>query len=303
MAINSLSYVGVYSDNIAQWLSYGTNVLGLEDNSSALALGNENLYLKMDDRPFRFVIEPSSENRFGFCGWECHSEKELENTLRDLEVAGIEVTQASPQQCAERCVHRLYSFSDPAGNRHELSWGVISDFKRLVSPVGVREFITGKLGMGHVVLPAPNFDETSQFFIDVLGFALSDFMEMRFTDDPAEPAKRLWFMHCNPRHHSLGLFEVPHPAGCIHCMVEVNSIDEVGRCDDRRIEHGVKLTATLGRHANDQMVSFYMQTPSGFDMEYGAEGMQVEDWSSYNCFESTVPSYWGHDFSVGQADS
>ena len=110
-------------------------------------------------------------------------------------------------------------------------------------------------------------------------------------------------MHCNARHHSLGLFEVAHPAGCIHCMVEVDNIDEVGRCEDRRIHSGVKLTATLGRHANDQMVSFYMQTPSGFDMEYGAEGMQVEDWSRYTSFESTVPSYWGHDFSVGQSDN
>ena len=27
--------------------------------------------------------------------------------------------------------------------------------------------------------------------------------------------------------------------------------------------------STLGRHSNDQMVSFYMSTPSGFEVEYG----------------------------------
>ena len=96
-------------------------------------------------------------------------------------------------------------------------------------------------------------------------------MKLRFTPDPDEPVKRLWFMHCNRRHHSLGLLEIPHPAGCIHVMTEVNALDEVGRCNDRRIAAGVKLTGTMGRHANDHMVSFYMQSPAGFDVEYGAE--------------------------------
>jgi 3,4-dihydroxy-9,10-secoandrosta-1,3,5(10)-triene-9,17-dione 4,5-dioxygenase len=35
-------------------------------------------------------------------------------------------------------------------------------------------------------------------------------------------------------------------------------------------------------------------------VEYGAEGRIVDDWASYEVFESTVASFWGHDFSVGQ---
>jgi 3,4-dihydroxy-9,10-secoandrosta-1,3,5(10)-triene-9,17-dione 4,5-dioxygenase len=50
------------------------------------------------------------------------------------------------------------------------------------------------------------------------------------------------------------------------------------------------------------MVSFYMQSPGGFDVEYGAEGRTIEDWAKYEVFESTVASFWGHDFSVGQQD-
>jgi 3,4-dihydroxy-9,10-secoandrosta-1,3,5(10)-triene-9,17-dione 4,5-dioxygenase len=85
-------------------------------------------------------------------------------------------------------------------------------------------------------------------------------------------------------------------------MTEVANVDEVGRGNDRRIAAGVKLSGTLGRHANDHMVSFYMQSPGGFDLEYGAEGLTIEDWTKYEVFESTVPSFWGHDFSVGQQD-
>lgn len=47
------------------------------------------------------------------------------------------------------------------------------------------------------------------------------------------------------------------------------------------------------------MLSFYMKTPGGFDIEFGCEGRQVED-ESWIARESTAVSLWGgHDFSVG----
>ena len=54
----------------------------------------------------------------------------------------------------------------------------------------------------------------------------------------------------------------------------------------------------LGRHCNDQMISFYMKTPGGFDLEYGFGGLTV-DWSKHAVFEATKVSQWGHDFSIG----
>ena len=39
----------------------------------------------------------------------------------------------------------------------------------------------------------------------------------------------------------------------------------------------VKMSATLGRHVNDKMLSFYMKTPGGFDIEFGCEGLEVAD--------------------------
>ena len=72
-----------------------------------------------------------------------------------------------------------------------------------------------------------------------------------------------------------------------------------GRAHDRRIAHDVPLSATLGQHLNDRMTSFYMKTPSGFDLEYGYGGLLV-DWQDHSAFEFTRVSLWGHDFSVGQ---
>ena len=302
MAIKSLGYIGVNSTDLSQWRAFACDVMGLEDVSAHLGCDDTTALFKMDDHPYRLIVNKADNDQLAFCGWEANSEAGLQEVADALSTAGVAFEWVAADVTAARHVTKLLRFADPSGTQHEVFWGVISDFKRLNSPVGVSHFITGTQGMGHVVLPAPNFDETSSFFTEVLGFGLSDLMKIKFTPDPAEPEKRLWFMHCNERHHSLALFEMPMPTGCVHLMVEVPTVDEVGLCNDRRIAANVKLTGTLGRHANDHMVSFYMRSPAGFDIEYGAEGRTVEDWDNYPVFQSTVASFWGHDFSVGHED-
>ncbi len=298
MKIHSLGYIGVNCTDPSRWAHYGTQVLGMMDVSHQLA-DDDSVYLKMDDRPWRIVIQSSDTDCYAFSGWEVAGPDDFADAINTLEQHGINFERAGAELTAQRRVQDLVSFTDPDGNRHEVYWGPISDFGQFASPLGIRQFITGEQGFGHVVLPTPGFVGCYEFYKNVMGFAVSDLMKVRFTPDPNEPEKRLYFMHCNERHHSLAIFESPMPAGCVHVMVEVDRVDEVGRCLDRIKAHNVKLTGTLGRHANDHMVSFYMATPSGFMLEYGAEGRTVADWSRYSPFQSTVNSFWGHDFSVG----
>jgi len=304
MAIQSLGYLGVSSNLTDEWQRFACEVMGLEDVSERLGAGSGSgeRYFKLDDHPYRLFIAPGETETLSVCGWETNNQAGLDEVAAALTAARVDYQWADDALIEKRRVQNLLTFSDPSGMCHEAYWGVVSDFARFNSPCGVSGFVTGDQGLGHVVLPAPNFDDTGTFFTDVLGFGLSDLMKIRFTPDPDEPVKRLWFMHCNRRHHSLALFESPHPAGCIHMMLEVPSVDEVGMCNDRRIAADVKLSGTLGRHANDHMVSFYMRSPTGFDIEYGAEGRTVEDWNRYEVFESTVASFWGHDFSVGMVE-
>jgi 3,4-dihydroxy-9,10-secoandrosta-1,3,5(10)-triene-9,17-dione 4,5-dioxygenase len=46
---------------------------------------------------------------------------------------------------------------------------------------------------------------------------------------------------------------------------------------------------------NNQMVSFYVKSPGGFDVEYGCDGLTVDD-AKWVARESTAVSYWGHHF-------
>jgi 3,4-dihydroxy-9,10-secoandrosta-1,3,5(10)-triene-9,17-dione 4,5-dioxygenase len=295
MDIRGLGYVTVLSSDLQQWRRYATDVLGVMVTEAEGAL-----LLKVDERPYRILVEQAEQDRYGVCGWEVAGAAAFEQAIAEFERADVDVRRGTAQEAAQRQVQALASFADPDGNRHELFWGPRQDFAPFVSPAGVSGFVTGAMGMGHAVIPAPSFDRGLAFYCEVMGFGLSDLMKVRFTDDPAEPEKRIHFMHCNNnRHHSLALFECPIPSGCVHLMLEVQALDDVGRALDRTHAHGVKLSATLGRHTNDEMTSFYMRTPGGFDLEYGYGG-KLMDWQQHTPFESTVVSHWGHDFSVGR---
>ncbi|MGH3308230.1 MAG: VOC family protein, partial [Nocardioides sp.] len=154
--------------------------------------------------------------------------------------------------------------------------------------------------MGHVVIPVGDDEAALEFYRDTLGFRLRDSMSMPGEFVGKEPGSKAWlrFLGCNPRHHSLAFLPMPNPSKCVHIMLEVARLDDVGRALERVRKHKVPLSATLGRHMNDQMVSFYAKSPGGFDIEYGTEGLTVDD-EKWVARESTAVSYWGHDFSVG----
>ncbi len=292
--IRGLAYVIAESADPGRWTQFGEQVLGMMASDAPDA----GVYLKMDERPFRIAVQRGAD-RYVASGWEVADQRAFDAAIADLQRARVEPVRSTEPERALRKVNDMAWFTDPSGNRHELAWGCKQDGARFVSPQGVSSFVTGDLGMGHTVLPAPNFDATWEFFRSVMGFGLSDILRLRFTPDPGEPEKRIYFLHCNnSRHHSLGLFEFPMPNGCVHLMLEVDSFDEVGRAYDRMLKHQAKLMATLGRHVNDHVISFYMNTPSGFAIEYGYGGL-VMDWNRHTVFESTAASLWGHDFSVG----
>ncbi|MFU2489769.1 VOC family protein [Thauera sp. WH-1] len=294
--IRGLAYFVAQIDDLAEWKHYAEEVLGMMTSTAP----GGGLYIKMDERPFRILVVQGAERRYVASGWELAGDDAFKAALAELDAKGVGYELADAATVAQRGMQAVAVVTDPSGNRHELCWGHLSDCQPFVSPQGVPRFLTGDMGLGHTVMPAPNFDATAAFFRDVLGFGLSDIFNFR--PDPAAPPVRIHFLHCNnARHHSLAIAEYPVASGCVHVMVEVDSMTEVGRAHDRRIANKVPLSATLGQHLNDRMISFYMKTPSGFDLEYGYGGLQC-DWERHNAFEFTRVSIWGHDFGVGQRE-
>lgn len=295
--IRGLAYVVAQSTDMAKWKTYAEGVLGAMTTPAV----DGGLRVKVDERQFRIAVQPGTRDAYVASGWEVQDAAAFNAAIAALEQAGVSMRHGDAALCAQRCVQQLVAFDDPSGNCHEIVWGFKSDFKRFASPVGVPRFVTGEIGMGHTVLPATAFDATVKFFRDVMGFGLSDIYNFQ-PAGPDGPTLPIHFLHCNNgRHHSLAFAGFPMESGCVHVMLEVESMPEVGRALDRMSEHGVPLSATLGQHTNDRMISFYMKTPSNFDIELGYGGAVV-DWAQHIAHEFTEVSLWGHDFTVGRKE-
>jgi 3,4-dihydroxy-9,10-secoandrosta-1,3,5(10)-triene-9,17-dione 4,5-dioxygenase len=296
--IQSLAYLRVEATDVAAWREFGLKVLGMVEGKGA---DPDALYLRMDDFPARIVILPGQKDRLAVVGWEAANAADLDDVRRALERAGVPFKEGTPAERAERRVDEMISFEDPTGNAQEVVHGVALEHRRVVSPYG-HTFVTGEQGLGHVVLSTHDDEASLRFYRDVLGFKLRDSMRLppQLVGRPADgPPAWLRFLGCNPRHHSLAFLPMPTPSGIVHIMVEVGNTDDVGLALDRAKRRKVPMAATLGRHVNDLMLSFYMKSPGGFDVEFGTEGRQVRDDARWVARESTAVSLWGHDFSVG----
>jgi 3,4-dihydroxy-9,10-secoandrosta-1,3,5(10)-triene-9,17-dione 4,5-dioxygenase len=291
--IQALAYVVAQSTDVSKWQQYAEQMLGA---ATAPAAGG-GLDVKVDERVARIRVVPGAEDRYLASGWEVADEAGFKTAVAAIQKAGVTVTPGSAELKKARGFKDVATFADPSGNQHELVWGYDGATAQFVSPIGISGFKTGKYGMGHTVLPALNFDATLAFFKDVLGFGLSDVF--KFQPGPDAPVIRIYFLHgASGRHHSLALAEMPMPSGCVHVMLEVNSMTEVGLASDRREKLGVKMMATLGQHENDKMTSFYMLTPGNFALEYGWGGIDVDP-ATWQTTQTQQVSIWGHDFSVG----
>jgi 3,4-dihydroxy-9,10-secoandrosta-1,3,5(10)-triene-9,17-dione 4,5-dioxygenase len=275
-------------------MDFGTNVLGLMDARREDAAGAS--FLRMDDHPFRFMIEPGDADKLLAVGLEYPSEQAWQDTLDALAAAGHTVAPLPAQEAVRRCVTAFATVLDPAGNTLELYWGRKLDYVPFVSPTSVSGFVTsyrqtGDLGFGHCVLPAPNLDITTAFYTQLIGTGMTDTLY-----PPGMDGLKINFMHANnPRQHSVALFSGPHPLGIVHFMVEVQTLDEVGKAMQRAKQAGVHFLATLGRHVNDNMCSIYILAPGGIAVEYGFDGLLI-DWENYVPTVSVEGDMWGHEY-------
>jgi 2,3-dihydroxybiphenyl 1,2-dioxygenase len=281
MAVQALGYAGFGSAALDDWRQFGTRLVGLQavERSSSL------LAFRMDDRKQRIVIDRAMPEGARFFGWEVADAAALEKLAARLEEAEVEVT-AEPRSLADgRRVTGLISFQDPAGNRLEAFYGAEIDARPFSPGRSISGFRTGPLGLGHAVLTVENIDAVMPFYVDLLGFGLSDYMHRPF---------RAFFFHINARHHSLALLETGRN-GMHHLMVELFSLDDVGQSYDVALGEADRVSVTIGRHTNDLMTSFYAKTPSSFMVECGWGGREIDPatWRASELKDG--PSLWGHE--------
>ncbi len=298
MAVTSLGYVVVESTDPQKWRHFALDVLGLMEGPTG---PDGSLLLRVDERPFRIAVMPGKSDRFISAGWEFRDAAALDACLASLKAADVSVRIGTASEAEGRLAGRIAFCTDPCGNQLELYAGRAYDYSPFASPHGLSGFVAGDQGMGHVVLPALQLESARAFYQKHLGLAVTDEMWLDMTGNPADPRLGIYFMHAaNKRHHSLALMGGEVPSGCVHLMLEARTIDDVGYALDRCIKAGAHISSSLGKHSNDFMLSFYVATPGGFDLEFGCHGLQP-DWSTWVPTRSLVGDLWGHRWSAPPA--
>ena len=181
---------------------------------------------------------------------------DVDAAARDLAAAGIPL-ESPPGPLAGPGGGYGLRLRDPDGRCIELSADVALPEAR--STPAVPAFLS------HIVLNTPQLDRMTDFFTQLLGFRVSDWSEHVMS-----------FLRCNREHHSVAFNDAPH-ASYNHTSWELGSIDELFRAQGRVRAGGTPLGWGTGRHAPGQQVFNYFVEPSGYVVEYIADGETIDD--------------------------
>ena len=133
--------------------------------------------------------------------------------------------------------------------------------------------------INHVVFGVPDVDRAVAFYVERLGFRVTDIMRGFGM-----------FMRCDGRHdhHNLFFFRGGGRLFFSHVSFGVETIDElmVGAMQMQR--EGWTSDVGLGRHRISSLVFYYMNSPAGGQTEYSADSDYLDDrWT---------PRMWDQDF-------
>lgn len=155
-----------------------------------------------------------------------------------------------------------FRFFNPDGMPFEISADVERGTARPLEP---REGIPEKIS--HFVFHSPQHKEITQWFIDVLGFKLSDWI-----------GDFMSLIRCNSAHHRIAF--LPGPPCLNHVAYDLPNVDEMMRGLKRLRKAGFDTVWGPGRHTAGNNTFSYFVTPAGFAVEYTAE-LEVVDFENW----------------------
>jgi 2,3-dihydroxybiphenyl 1,2-dioxygenase len=283
-----LGHVVVESARQADWRRFAGEGLGLHVDTVDGGLG-----LRIDEHARRIVIEPGAAEDVTAIGWQLHDEPALQLLLKRLRAARIEVREVHGDEAAARGAERLWVFDGPKRLRFEL---FTQPLLAAAPSLRASGFVTGALGLGHFAMTTREPEAVLGFFRRMFDARLSDTIEDKLNGVTLE----LTFLRVNERHHTMALAATrgkrmnPLRTGIHHLNLQAASLDDVTEAYRRMRELGFSISNGIGQHPNDRELSFYVASPSGFDVELGWNPIVVSDEAAWQPAHYQGISLWGH---------
>lgn len=154
---------------------------------------------------------------------------------------------------------RAIAFKDPNGTTIELfaEW----------QPLGLEQLFTGiaPLKLGHVAFIVPDPQVLTDFYVDVLGFRVSDWIRDAIS-----------FLRCNSDHHSANFFK-GGSVGVHHIAFELTDFSQIRNASDVLIQNDIPVILGPLRTGPGHNVMVLHRNPDGHMVECYAELDQMKD--------------------------
>ena len=263
-SVRELGYLGINVSNGDEWKRYASEVVGMEVVDEG---EGDRFYLRMDQWHHRITVHVNGEDDLAYVGWRVADPGEFDDMAKKLKDAGISFKVGTQAQAEERRVLGLLKLTSPGGIPTEIFFSPQVDTHKPFHPGRplYGRFLTGDQGIGHCILREDDVDAAYKFY-KLLG--LNGAVEYKL-DLPNGMVAQPVFMRCNDRQHSVAFGLGPMEKRINHLMLEYTHLDDLGIAYDIVRRRQIDVAIQMGKHANDQAMTFYAGNPSGWLWEMG----------------------------------
>jgi catechol 2,3-dioxygenase-like lactoylglutathione lyase family enzyme len=258
MALHRLTSVSIGVPNVAETAAYYEDfgLTRLDNNRFATVDGGAQLRLV-----------PSPRRRLVELGIGVSDPDDLDAVARRLTKVGATVEQTSSAVAAVdpgTAVRAVLTIADPINARPasviaQNAPGRPDRGTTRAEPI-LRENPVRPRKLGHVVLGSTDLEASERFFIQGVGFKVSDTI-----------AGLASFLRCSTDHHNLLVQAAPVPF-LHHSSWQVDDVDEIGRAAGALLERDpTRHVWGLGRHHIGSNFFWYLKDPAGNFTEYYAD--------------------------------
>ena len=222
--------------------------------------GSDMAYLAAESStdPFVLRLRKADERRVDVIAFAATDEASVDAMAQRLASASVKlISEPGPLQGPGAGYG--FRFFDLDGRPIEVSANVV---ERAARQLDRGESIPASLS--HVVLHTPDVKKAADFYVQHLGFKVSDWL-----------GDFMCFLRCNAVHHCLAF--LPGPPTLNHAAFEMRDVDEMMRGVGRLLRQDVVLGWGPGRHVAGNNAFSYFLSPSGAVVEYTAEVERVDD--------------------------
>ena len=263
--VRKIAHASYEMPDIEKQLEYYTDILGL----ALVERGKDAAYLASTVDHHSVVLRKGDQARCVRIGFQIGPDDDLGDFDKQVQSKGLRTQRKTDP---EPTIAEAVTFEDPKGT-------VMEVFKR-GDFAGQRFQSKGVVPhkLGHVAFHVTEVKKVTDFYCDVLGFRVSDWMGDFFS-----------FLRCGPDHHTINLMETGTNRH-FHTAFELRDWGHLQTACDYLSLNGYKLLWGPGRHGIGHNLFAYHRAPNGLITELFAELDRMNEELGY--FE---PRPWHRD--------